>query len=204
MFAKITTLLFILFFLVNGIQSYGQDTTSTQSSVETTKVDTNQTLSTKEQKTPRTFGKIFKGKPGRALIYSFILPGAGQVYNRKYWKLPLVYGALGGIGYSIYFNRDQYKRFDVAFWMRVELGNYSKDDFQNILPLQGINSYRKFYDKNLQRSYLGLGLVYLLIGVDAFVDRHLLEFDINENLSLHLYPEFQKQSSQIKCMIAFK
>ena len=88
--------------------------------------------------------------------------------------------------------------------MRVDLGNDSKDEFQNILPLQGINSYRKFYDKNLQRSYLGLGLVYLLIGVDAFVDRHLLEFDINENLSLHLYPEFQKQSSQIRFMIAFK
>ena len=77
MFAKIITLLFILFFLVNGIQSYGQDTIRTQSPVETTKVDTNQALSTKEQKTPRTFGKIFKGKPGRALIYSFILPGAG-------------------------------------------------------------------------------------------------------------------------------
>ena len=127
---------------------------------------------------------MFKGKPGKALAYSLMLPGAGQVYNGRIWKVPILYAGFGALGYAVHFNSKEFRRFDEAYRMRVDDGDLSKDEFQGILSLSGLNSYRQFYDKNLQLSYIGIGLLYLLNGVEAFVDRHLQEFDISKNLGV--------------------
>jgi hypothetical protein len=73
--------------------------------------------------------------------------------------------------------------------MRIDLGENSTDEFQGILSPSGIKLYRDIYDKNLQRSYLACFGVYLLIGIEAFVDRHLMTFDVSEDLSLHIKPQ---------------
>jgi hypothetical protein len=129
---------------------------------------------------------LFAGKPGKALGLSLLLPGAGQVYNRSAWKVPIVYAGLGTMAYFIHFNSTEFKRYDRALRERVDHPADPQDEFVGILSDAGINSYRKYYDKNLQLSYVGLAFVYLLNGVDAFVDAHLKEFDISGDLSLQI------------------
>ena len=156
----------------------------TQDSVLKTAHDSSKVL----KKSPGPIRNMFRGKPGRALSYSLLLPGLGQIYNKRYWKLPLVYGALAVPIYSAYFNRQEYIRFRDAYIMRIDLGENSTDEFQGVLSPSGIKLYRDIYDKNLQRSYLACFGVYLLIGIEAFVDRHLLTFDVGDDLSLELRP----------------
>ena len=167
-----------------------------------------------EVKTPGVFSVLFKGKPGKAFLYSLILPGAGQVYNHSYWKVPIIYTSLGLLVYAINFNSRNYKRFDNAYHLRVDATKYNTDhplepplaytdEFKNILDLAGINSYRQYYDKNLQLSYIGIGIVYLLNGIEAFVDRHLQEFDVSKNLSLQYTPSLYSSAGQITIRMTF-
>ena len=138
--------------------------------------------------------------PKKSLILSLALPGAGQVYNGRYWKLPLVYGALGGMVYVIDFNQSRYKRLKTALELKRqnldhEFSGTGIDSERSLLAL------RDSYDKNRQLSYFGLFVVYALQAVEAFVDAHLLGFEINENLSLQLSPQistnpFQPQQVQ--------
>jgi len=126
---------------------------------------------------------IFSGQPAKAFAMSLVLPGSGQIYNRKYWKLPFVYGALAGMGYIVYVNRKNYRRLDRAYRMRVDYGEASMDEFQGIYDIDQLQSLRQQYSKILFESYVRFGLVYLAVAVDAYVDRHLLHFDISEKLS---------------------
>ncbi|MBK7231435.1 MAG: hypothetical protein IPH93_04010 [Saprospiraceae bacterium] len=151
----------------------------------------------KPKKSQSTLKNIFQGKPGIALTYSLLLPGLGQIYNQKYWKLPLVYGALALPVYSIVINQKEYKRYQTAYIMRVDFDTASMDEFVGIYSLNSLKSFRDLYDKNLQRSYLGLVAVYLLVGIDAFVDRHLKEFDVSDDLSLRFNPSFQTLSAGV-------
>lgn len=133
-----------------------------------------------------TFGSLFKGPPGRAMLYSAILPGAGQAYNRKYWKTGLVYAAIGVNVYILLDNLSEFNRFDDAFRERVDMGEDSMDEFQGVLSLERINNFRQVWRKNVQRAYIGLGLIYIIQMTEAFVDRHLMDFDISDDLSLEL------------------
>lgn len=163
-------------------------------------------LTATAKKTPGALSILFKGKPGKALIYSLILPGAGQVYNKKIWKVPIVYAGIGACIYFIQFNSSEFNRFDAAYRSRVDTDQQDipdVDEFKDILSLQGINSYRQFYDKNLQLSYIGLGLVYLLTGIEAFVDRHLQEFDVSNNLSIQYQMNPAFASGQISLKFSF-
>lgn len=125
--------------------------------------------------------------PGKAAVMSLVIPGAGQVYNKKYWKLPLIYGAMGALVYGIHWNNQEYKRFDEAFQLKKggldhEFAGTSIDSEQSLLNIR--NGYRK--DRELLSILLGLA--YVLNGMDAYVDAHLLEFDVSEDLSLEVRP----------------
>jgi len=187
--------LYLLFGLLN---LKAQDSTLILQGKDTISVSSN------SKKTTGTLKNIFKGKPGRALTYSLLLPGAGQIYNKKYWKLPLVYSALGFPIYLISFNKSEYDRFDKAYRMRIDLKENSTDEFVGILEPSAIDSYRSLYDKNLQRSYLALVGAYLLIGIEAFVDRHLMEFDVSDDLSMSIYPSAGFYASGITMQIKLK
>ncbi|MBK8955605.1 MAG: hypothetical protein IPM34_08620 [Saprospiraceae bacterium] len=156
-----------------------------------------------KQSSGSVFSVMFKGKPGKALTYSLLLPGAGQVYNKKYWKLPIVYAGLGSMIYFIQFNSKEFNRYDKALRERVDHPMDPQDEFVGVLSVSGIDSYRKFYDRNLQLSYIGLGIVYLLTGIDAYVDAHLSEFDVSEDLSIQLNPEFSGSGGQIVLQLRF-
>ncbi|MDQ3142923.1 MAG: DUF5683 domain-containing protein [Bacteroidota bacterium] len=184
--------IFLFLFIVTYSYLRAQDTTVIKDSVETL------------EKRTSALGVLFRGKPGRALAYSLILPGAGQVYNNRIWKVPIVYAGLGTMVYFIYTNKKEYRRFDNIYKCRIDLEDKCEDEFKNRLTTQGIYTYRNYYDRNLQLSYIGLAAVYLLNGIEAFVDRHLQEFDISEDLSLHFGPSNHESGVQFGLSLKLK
>lgn len=127
--------------------------------------------------------------PARAAFYSAVLPGLGQAYNKKYWKIPIVYG---GIAAGVYFyqrNTQDYSRFRDAYKRR--LAGYQDDEFQGVSDAR-LRDAQKTAGRNRDVSLaMALG-VYLLNILDANVDAHLLRYNLNEDLTLK--PEFQFQS----------
>ncbi len=173
-------LVLLITVLISNI--YAQEQINTELTSDSTKVDS---LTNPNPVKNSVLRNIFNGKPGKALSYS-IVPGLGQIYNKRWWKLPIVYGTFAVPVYFIFDNTKKYRDYDKAFRMRVD--TIPGDKYEGIYNLFQLNELRQFTDKNLQRSYLGLVGVFLLCGIDAFVDRHLMEFDVSEKLSLNITP----------------
>jgi len=133
----------------------------------------------------------------KAALRSAIFPGAGQVYNRKYWKLPLVYGALAIPVGAFAYNLDWYRKCREAYSIRyhndtsVVTPDLPVDRIdQQLQPLstQSLRLYRNEFRKNVDLSVLALLALWGLNVVDAAVDGHLRTFDVSEQLSLRLDP----------------
>ncbi|WP_324028022.1 DUF5683 domain-containing protein [Maribacter sp. BPC-D8] len=129
--------------------------------------------------------------PSKAAFYSAVLPGMGQIYNKRYWKAPIVWGAIGGSVYMYIYNNDQYQRFRTAF-IRRQAG-FTDDEFngEGILPLFGDDDLE--YQQERFQSDRDLWLVaaialYALNIVDANVDAHLKQFNIDDDLSIDFEP----------------
>ncbi len=120
--------------------------------------------------------------PARAAFYSAVLPGLGQAYNKKYWKIPLVYGAMGTSLYYYTWNNRKYNQYRDAYKNR--LAGYNNDKFQYLDDSRLIQAQR-FHQRNRDISLLLTVGFYILNIVDANVDAHLLQFNVNDNLSLH-------------------
>ncbi len=130
--------------------------------------------------------------PAKAAFYSAILPGLGQAYNKKYWKIPLVYGAIGTGVFFYVNNNKEYNRYRDAYKSR--LAGFTNDEFyfdsqgnQLTTPrvtTQGLERAQKFYRKNKEVSLLVTLGLYALNIIDANVDAHLLQYNVDENLSL--------------------
>ncbi|WP_236980688.1 DUF5683 domain-containing protein [Membranihabitans maritimus] len=119
--------------------------------------------------------------PERAALLSFILPGSGQAYNRSWWKVPIIYGGLGVSAWVIADNKRNYDLFRNAYNNRVQ-GN--PDPFLDIYPnLNTLSSIRDTYYKWYQLSIIVTAAIYLMNGIEAYVDAHLKNFDIGEDLS---------------------
>ena len=130
--------------------------------------------------------------PAKAAFYSAILPGLGQAYNKKYWKIPLVYGAIGTGVYFYITNNKQYKRYRDAYKSR--LAGFTNDEFyfdalgnplaNPRVTTEGLERGQKFYRKNKEIALLVTLGLYALNIIDANVDAHLLQYNVDENLSL--------------------
>jgi hypothetical protein len=125
--------------------------------------------------------------PAKAAFYSAVLPGLGQAYNKKYWKIPLVYGA---IGTSLYFYIDsnkKYHQYRDAYKRRLE--GYTDDNY-TYLDKTRLIAGQKFYQRNRDLSALFVVAFYALNIIDANVDAALIQFNVGENLSLKpiIYP----------------
>ena len=125
--------------------------------------------------------------PAKAAFYSAVLPGLGQAYNKKYWKIPLVYGA---IGTSLYFYIDSNKKYNQyrdAYKRRLE--GYTDDNY-TYLDNTRLIAGQKFYQRNRDLSALITLAFYALNIIDANVDAALLQFNVDENLSVRpiIYP----------------
>lgn len=126
--------------------------------------------------------------PAKAAFYSAILPGLGQAYNKKYWKIPLVYGAMGT---SLYFYLDSNKKYHNVrdeYKRRLE-GNERSEEFERFDDIRLI-AIQKFYQRNRDLSALFVVAFYALNIIDANIDAALLQFNVDENLSVRpvIYP----------------
>ncbi len=130
--------------------------------------------------------------PKRALLLAAIFPGAGQVYTKKYWKLPLVYGGLAGTAYAINFYQDGYLKFRGELFFNLSNGLSSESALN---PNTGFTTsqLRTIVDRyRRERDFMIIIMagVYILQMIDAHVDAHLKEFDLNPNFHVRLEPSF--------------
>jgi len=128
--------------------------------------------------------------PAKAAFYGAIFPGMGQFYNKKYWKVPIVYGAMGISIYSYSWNNKKYHEYRDAYKDLLEgkklTGKLEGLDKDRLIRAQ------KFHQKNRDLSALITGLFYVLQIVEANVNAHLMQFNVNENLSLR--PQLQQNN----------
>lgn len=141
------------------------------------------TLAKKEKK-----GGVFGGRPGKAMVMSLIIPGTGQIYNKSYLRVPFVWGAVGGMGYLVWHNTRQYNCLSDAYVASIDGVPYTPPEWcSGLSSITNPNQLRALRDEanaNRQLSIVGLSLVWIANGIDAFVNAHLKEFDVNENLTI--------------------
>lgn len=148
--------------------------------------------------------RVFHGEPGRAALYSLILPGAGQYYNKSYWKIPLVWA---GEGYAIYNLTQQIQGFNTFNDCRVELINNGSSSAPPSCVGIGLNgaditntneafNQAQGFRESRETAWLILGAAHLLNVVDAFVHRHLINFDTEDDISFQVRKQSSWQSTQ--------
>jgi hypothetical protein len=149
----------------------------------------------------------------KSTMYAAALPGLGQIYNRKYWKVPIVYAGFGALGYAVYFNTSHYNAYINAYQdftdlvpetvsyldiagmsslvpeqydpvLHPETYNPSTATWVSTQLLNGVEAYRKYRDL----SYIGMVAWYLVTIIDANVDASLFDFDISDDLKATLVP----------------
>jgi hypothetical protein len=155
--------------------------------------------------------------PRKAIIRSAIIPGWGQIYNKKYWKLPLVYGALGATGYVFFDNLQVYKDSRFAYKAKykaslpVDKGRDTtllakvKPEYM-VYSLESLRANRDQFRKYIDYSVLFFVFFWGLNVVDAAVDAHLKSFDVSPDLSLHIKPGYSEMAGTkgISIILAFK
>jgi Family of unknown function (DUF5683) len=144
--------------------------------------------------------------PRKATIRSAIIPGWGQAYNKKYWKIPIVYGALGtAAGFFVYNYKEYVDARDAYRYMRDTFPANDvliKPKFRPVDP-EGVRNYRNGVRQNVDYSVLAFLVLWGLNVVDATVDGHLKAFEVNENLSLKINPSFIPQTKQANVAFVF-
>jgi Family of unknown function (DUF5683) len=132
---------------------------------------------------------IFEGPPGRAALYSLIVPGTGQIYNGSYWKAPIVWGVIGTMGTVVAFNINQFNDFDSRYTIALtnEMAGEPNTDPQGLSSTQLFN-LRTQANKNKQLSIVLFSFLWLGNSIEAYVDAHLREFDVSDDLSIRLKP----------------
>ena len=177
--------------------------------------DAETVISTKGLTTPDTLPQkkkrdwsTWRPETKRAMWLALVLPGAGQIYNRKYWKLPIIYGGFVGCAYALRWNNMMYKDYSQAYmdlmdndpntqsynkflYLGNQIDNSNKEYYQKLFKNRK-DRYRKWRDM----SVFAMVGVYLISVVDAYVDASLSEFDISRDLSMKVSPAVIKERSE--------
>ncbi|HOP12510.1 DUF5683 domain-containing protein [Lentimicrobium sp.] len=128
--------------------------------------------------------------PHKATIYSLALPGLGQAYNKKYWKIPIIYAGFGYLGYSIKINNDEVKKFTEAY-SYVSNGDTYPTDNEYVTRYPNTSDLlrgRDFYRRRVELNIIYSAALYILNVIDAAVDAHFFDYDVSDNLSLRVEP----------------
>jgi len=132
--------------------------------------------------------------PKVATILSAIVPGAGQIYNKKYWKVPVIYAGLGGLGYLFIQNNNKYKTFLNAYIARTDTLTNTIDEFEGKYTAENLLTLKNLNRRNRDLTIVGITVLYILNIVDANVDAHLFTFDVSDDLSLQIIPSLPSYS----------
>ena len=184
---KIVSCLFIFLF---SLSNYATVSTYTDTPLPTQKDTLNKDKALK---------KMANKEAHKAALMSTILPGLGQAYNKKYWKIPIIYAALVGIGYLGLRQYDSSRVYHNELLFRfqhkdtVTLTNYNtsggKRPWLAFYSTTDLNTQKLLYQKHFDFFAIGLGLVYILNIVDASIDGHFKTFDVSDNLTLNIKPK---------------
>ncbi len=142
----------------------------------------------------------FKPDPMKSIWYALAFPGLGQIYNRKYWKLPIVYGGVAGIAYAISWNGKYYNDYYNAYRDYMD-ANPNTNSYLDLIPENYPEGQIESYLNSRQSTYRRYRDLSIIIGVafyaitviDAFVDAQLAEFDISPDLSMKVRPKLMEQ-----------
>ncbi|HOU99315.1 MAG TPA: DUF5683 domain-containing protein [Bacteroidales bacterium] len=132
-----------------------------------------------------------KHSPKLAATFSAVLPGLGQAYNKKYWKIPIVYAGIGTLAYLSIRNNNYYQDFKTAYKNLYDTnpnGYYYM--YNTSFTLSGLEAGKNYYRRYRDMYAIFTVGVYVLNIVDAAVDGYLYDFDISDDLSLKIQPEF--------------
>lgn len=164
----------------------------------------------------------------KAVWLGVICPGAGQIYNKSYWKLPIVYGAFMGCGYAISWTQNRYSSYKTAYldlYNDNQAGTVSEDPSKTyiaVIPdgydlnrvggasrwMQTLNNQQQAFRRYRDYSILAIVVVYALSLIDAYVDAQLFDYDISPDLTLNVEPQIyndlqHRQSAELKLAIQF-
>ena len=126
---------------------------------------------------------LSKRRANKATLMSAVVPGLGQIYNKKYWKLPILYGASGALIYFIKTNDTEFNKFRKALLYRYDEDSLTADIYPRYTD-EDLTVRKDYYRRNRDLSYILAVVLYSLNIVDAYVDSQLMNFDISDNLSL--------------------
>lgn len=134
----------------------------------------------------RTFKSDYPN-PNKALYLSLVFPGGGQLYNKRWWKAPIVWGGYAALIYSASYNTKWYKIFREEYIAAVNNGERKYPQFN----AGDVKRLRDQFDKRKQLSYIGMLGLHIVQAAEAFVDCHLKTFDVSDDLSFRLKPSFE-------------
>jgi len=170
---------FIILFFTTGFSAFSQNT-----SVDSTKIKPATAIHS----------------PRKATIYSAVFPGLGQIYNRKYWKVPLVYGGFATLGYFINFNNEQYTVYKQAYSDIIDKDPYTNSHLKlkvnpSLLQPDRLSNFtealrrqKDYWRRNRDLVVIGTVVFYAVNIIDASVDAHFFNFDISDDLTINWVP----------------
>jgi hypothetical protein len=132
--------------------------------------------------------------PVKATLLSTFIPGAGQIYNRKYWKVPLIYGGSATFIYFVGVNNSLYKKYTNLYEQKIAFeesdGETYIDPIYENVSSETLRRERENWRRNRDLNYIGIGFLYILQIIDANVDAHLFEYDISDDLTFRYQPDY--------------
>jgi hypothetical protein len=146
------------------------------------------TLKKNTKDSPSITKKPVKHNPKIATLLSTLVPGAGQIYNKKYWKTPIVWAGIGTCVYFVRSNHILYKDYKDAILQRSDTSIKEPDKYLDIYSTDQLVTLQDQYRQNRDLLIIAASLVYILNIVDALVDAHLYSFDVSDDLSLNIEP----------------
>ncbi len=126
----------------------------------------------------------------KATIYSAIFPGLGQIYNKKYWKIPIIYGGFATLWFLSQYNHKKYIFYQDAYAYADLPGPYTMYDGRYKNSREQLLRYKQYFKRNRDMMFIIMAGLYVLNVVDALVDAHMFYFDVSDDLSLNIKPEF--------------
>jgi hypothetical protein len=159
-------------------------------SIRTTIVYADSASFTKDSTTANGKKKEKRHSPLKAALFSAALPGLGQGYNKKYWKIPIVYAGFAGLGYAVYYTATGFYGYRNAYRLQVDKNPDTYGSYKGIDDAATLKTYRDYFKKNLDMTAIFTAVWYTLNIVDAAVDAHLFEWNMKDDLSVSWRPVF--------------
>jgi hypothetical protein len=145
----------------------------------------------------------FQPDPKRSGLYSALVPGLGQLYNRQYWKVPVIYAGLAVAGYFFMDNLTNYQSYRKAYIGRIN-NQYPTDKYVGIYSPEQLQQLQNDYNRYLNLTVLFTTVGYTLQVIEAITGAHLKNFDISRDISLQVAPAFRQSTAGMALVINFK